>query len=60
FLGSLIIGVSNNIMNLLGIDSYLQMIIKGFIIIIAVLADSFSKKQKSSIKIMASTFDVKK
>ncbi|PXV95503.1 monosaccharide ABC transporter membrane protein (CUT2 family) [Lachnotalea glycerini] len=60
FLGSLIIGVLNNIMNLLGIDSYLQMIIKGFIIIIAVLADSFSKKQKSSIKIMASTFDVKK
>lgn len=55
FLGSIIIGVLNNIMNLLGVDSYLQMIIKGFIIIIAVLADSFSKKQKTSIKIMAST-----
>lgn len=60
FLGSVIIGVLNNIMNLLGVDSYLQMIIKGFIIIIAVLADSFSKKQKTGIKIMASAFDVKK
>lgn len=60
FLGSLIIGVLNNIMNLLGVNSYLQMIIKGLIIIIAVLADSFSKKQKTGIKIMASAFDVKK
>lgn len=59
FLGSLIIGVLNNIMNLLGIDSYLQMIVKGFIIILAVLADSLSKKQKASVKIMASTADAK-
>ncbi len=58
FLGSIIIGVLNNIMNLLGIDSYLQMIIKGFIIIFAVLADHISKKQKSDIKIMASISDV--
>jgi inositol transport system permease protein len=47
-------------MNLLGVDSYLQMIIKGFIIIIAVLADSLSKKQKTGIKIMASAFDAKR
>ncbi|SCP99705.1 ABC transporter permease [Anaerobium acetethylicum] len=60
FLGSVIIGVLNNIMNLLGVDSYLQMIIKGSIIIFAVLADYFSKNQKSGIKIMASTSDVKK
>ncbi|PWJ50513.1 ABC transporter permease [Faecalicatena contorta] len=60
FLGALIIGVLNNIMNLLGIDSYVQMIVKGFIIIVAVLVDSFSKKQGRTIKIMASTFDVKK
>lgn len=53
FLGSVIIGVLNNIMNLLGIDSYTQMIIKGFIIILAVLVDSLSKKQGSGIKIMA-------
>lgn len=60
FLGSIIIGVLNNIMNLLGIDSYTQMIVKGFIIILAVLTDTLSKKQKSGIKIMASTSDAKK
>lgn len=59
FLGSVIIGVLNNIMNLMGVDAYLQMIVKGFIIILAVLADSLSKKQKSSVKIMASTSDAK-
>lgn len=53
FLGSLIIGVLNNIMNLMGIDSYLQMIIKGSIIILAVLADILTKTQKRSVKIMA-------
>lgn len=53
FMGSIIIGVLNNIMNLMGVDSYTQMIIKGFIIILAVLVDSLSKKQKSRIKIMA-------
>lgn len=53
-LGSLIIGVLNNIMNLLGIDSYLQMIIKGAIIILAVLADVLTKTQKRTVKIMAS------
>lgn len=60
FLGSIIIGVLNNIMNLMGIDSYTQMIVKGFIIIGAVLLDCLSKKGKTSIKIMASTSDAKK
>lgn len=59
FLGSLIVGVLNNIMNLMGIDSYLQMIIKGFIIILAVLMDTLSKSQKRNIKIMVSTSGVK-
>ena len=54
FLGSLIIGVLNNIMNLRGVDSYLQMIVKGLIIILAVLIDTLTKRQKASIKIMAS------
>ncbi|MCD8015730.1 MAG: ABC transporter permease [Lachnospiraceae bacterium] len=56
-LGSLIIGVLNNIMNLLGIDSYLQMIIKGAIIILAVLVDVLTKTQKRTVKIMASSSD---
>ena len=41
-------------MTLLGVDSYLQMIIKGGIIILAVLADVVTKSGKRSIKIMAS------
>ena len=53
-LGSIIVGVLNNIMTLLGIDSYTQMIVKGLIIILAVLLDSISKSGKSGIKIMAS------
>ncbi|MBQ8304708.1 MAG: ABC transporter permease [Blautia sp.] len=53
-LGSIIIGILNNIMTLLGVDSYLQMIIKGGIIILAVLADVVTKSGKRSIKIMAS------
>lgn len=52
FLGSLIIGILNNIMNLMGVDSYVQMIVKGFIIILAVLADSLGKKGKTGMRIM--------
>ncbi|NLJ70513.1 MAG: ABC transporter permease [Clostridiaceae bacterium] len=51
--GSLIIGVLNNIMNLLGVEAYTQRIIKGFLIIIAVLFDVRSKQKKSTIKIMS-------
>lgn len=57
--GSLIIGVLNNIMTLMGIDSYLQMIIKGSIIIMAVLLDVLTKTRKQGVKIMASTSDAK-
>lgn len=57
FVGSLIIGILNNIMNLLGVDSYLQMIIKGAIIIMAVLMDVLAKSRKSGVKIMASSSD---
>ncbi|MDO4337416.1 MAG: ABC transporter permease [Eubacteriales bacterium] len=59
FLGSLIIGILNNIMNLMGIDSYMQMIIKGAIIILAVLADVLTKTQKRTVKIMVSASDAK-
>ena len=57
--GSMIIGVLNNIMDLMGINSYLQMIIKGFIIVLAILVDSLSKKQKLGVKIMAVSADSK-
>ena len=52
--GSLIIGVLNNIMNLLGVESYAQRIIKGFLIIFAVLLDVHSKNKKRAVKIMDS------
>jgi ribose transport system permease protein len=39
FVGALMIGVINNGMNLLGISSYFQLVVKGFIIIGAVLLD---------------------
>lgn len=57
--GSLIIGVLNNIMTLMGVDSFLQMIIKGSIIILAVLLDVLTKTRKRTVKIMASS-DAKK
>jgi inositol transport system permease protein len=53
FLGSVIIGVLNNIMNLMGVDSYVQMIVKGLIIILAVLADTLGKKNRGGMKIIA-------
>jgi len=39
-IGAFIIGILNNIMNLLGVAAYPQMIVKGFIILVAVLARS--------------------
>ena len=39
FIGALLIGVINNGMNLLGISPYFQQVVKGFIIIGAVLLD---------------------
>lgn len=53
--GSLIIGILNNIMNLMGVESYAQKIIKGFLIIFAVLLDVYSKNKKRTVKIMETT-----
>lgn len=50
--GSLIIGVLNNIMNLLGVEAFTQRIIKGFLIILAVLFDVQSKSRKKAVRIM--------
>jgi len=43
FLGSLIIGVISNGLNLMGVESYTQNIIKGAVILIAVLLDQMRK-----------------
>lgn len=46
--GSFIIGCLNNIMNLKGIDSYVQQIVKGAIIALAVIYDIRSKNKKTT------------
>ncbi|MBN2617296.1 MAG: ribose ABC transporter permease [Spirochaetales bacterium] len=44
-LGALVIGVLNNGLNLLNINSFWQLIIKGFVILLAVYVDSVKKKK---------------
>ena len=46
-IGSFIVGFLNNIMNLVSIDSYLQQVVRGFIIGVAVIWDIYSKKKKT-------------
>ena len=45
-IGALIMGVLRNGLNLLGVSSFLQQIVIGFVIIVAVLLDMMLKKQK--------------
>lgn len=47
-IGALIIGMLNNFLNLIGVDSYYQIVVKGVVILIAVLADA--KTEKSKVK----------
>jgi len=44
FVGIMIVGILNNIMNLLGLSSYYQLIIKGALILIAVIIDMKTKE----------------
>ena len=46
-IGSFIIGCLNNIMNLQGVDSYIQQVVKGAIIVAAVLYDIRFKNKKA-------------
>jgi inositol transport system permease protein len=45
--GAFIVGILNNIMNLLGVNSYVQQIIKGIIIALAVIMDIRAKNNRS-------------
>lgn len=45
--GGFIVGLLNNIMNLVGVNSYVQQIIKGVIIALAVIFDMAAKKRRS-------------
>lgn len=51
--GAFIIGFLNNIMNLTGVDSYIQQIVKGAIIAFAVVMDIRSKNRKTQKVILA-------
>jgi ribose/xylose/arabinose/galactoside ABC-type transport system permease subunit len=44
FLGALLIGVLNNVMNLIGIESYTQEIVLGAVILLAVVLDELRKR----------------
>ncbi|GAA1700392.1 ABC transporter permease [Microbacterium sediminicola] len=52
--GALIVGVLGNIMNLIGIGSYIQDIVMGAIIVVAVAYDVFSKRGKAKTTILKS------
>lgn len=46
FIGVLLIGILSNGLTLLNVDTYYQMVIKGAIIILAVLIDTFGRRRK--------------
>lgn len=46
-IGAFLVGFLNNIMNLLSINSYIQQMVRGIIIAVAVIWDIYSKKQKT-------------
>lgn len=58
--GSFIIGCLNNIMNLQGVDSYVQQIVKGIIIVAAVLYDIKFKNKKAPKVILQKKDEEKK
>lgn len=52
--GALIVGILDNIMNLIGIGSYVQQVVMGLIIVVAVSYDVFSKRGKAKTTILKS------
>ncbi len=52
--GALIVGILSNIMNLIGIGSYVQQVVMGLIIVVAVSYDVFSKRGKAKTTILKS------
>lgn len=57
--GAFIIGFLNNIMNLNGVDSYIQQMVKGLIIAVAVVFDIRSKSRKTRKIILVENNDKK-
>jgi inositol transport system permease protein len=55
--GAFIVGILNNIMNLLGVNSYVQQIIKGIIIAIAVIMDIRAKNNRAKPRELPAEFE---
>ncbi len=53
--GALIVGILGNVMNLIGIGAYIQQIVMGAIIVVAVAYDVFSKRGKAKTAILRSS-----
>ena len=49
-IGALVIGVLNNGLNLMGVSSFWQMVVKGFVILIAVYADVIKRRRAETSK----------
>lgn len=52
-IGAFVVGILNNIMNLVGLNAYLQQIIRGAIIALAVIYDMYAKKMRVKSKLGA-------
>ena len=46
--GAVVLGIISNILNLLGVDSYVQQIVNGAIIVLAVGLDTFARSLRTS------------
>ena len=54
FAGAFIVGILGNIMNLVGVNAYIQQIIRGAIIALAVIMDIYVKNKRARPKVLAS------
>lgn len=46
-IGAIIIGMLNNFLNLMGVDSYYQVVVKGIVILVAVLTDANTERTRA-------------
>ena len=56
-IGSFIMGILNNIFNLTGVQAYVQQILKGVLIVVAVVLDLYTKRNKKRVKIYSEKDD---
>lgn len=47
-IGAVVIGIINNILNLMGVNSYMQQVVNGLVIVLAVGLDTFTRSKRTS------------